>query len=220
VTAPPRRAARPQPRPSSSGNRLASVFFGIGCLAVLGTSFGLGVMAGRRWPDGLPGLRGAKSAATAAPAPAGTRGLDTKDKGKPAADAPVLTFYRELTAPLPSAPPPPPRTARPEVKPAEVKPVEARPVARVAEAPEPKARVKSDTRFTVQVGAFKARAQAEAVRARLAEGGQEAYVSEIEAGGITQYRVRVGSYASREAANEAASRLATERQVATYVTTR
>jgi cell division protein FtsN len=72
----------------------------------------------------------------------------------------------------------------------------------------------------VQVGAFKTRSQAEALRARLAQGGQEVHVTEIEAGGITQYRVRVGSFATREAAREAAARLGGERQLATYVTTR
>lgn len=228
MTPPPRRAVRAQPRPSSSANRLASLFFAIGCLAVLAVTFALGVAAGRRWPDGLPGLRGVRSAATAAPAPVATRGFD-KDKARPATDAPVLTFYRELTAPLPTAPPPPTRTAaKPEAKPVDARPVEAKPAARPADiqnVAETGPREKTsppaaDTRFTIQVGAFKVRAQAEAVRAKLADGGQDVYVSEVEAGGITQYRVRVGNYATREAAREAASRLAGERQVGTYVTTR
>ena len=54
----------------------------------------------------------------------------------------------------------------------------------------------------------------------LAAGGQPSYVSEVEADGAMHYRVRVGSYTTREAAREAATRLATERQLATYVTTR
>jgi DedD protein len=79
---------------------------------------------------------------------------------------------------------------------------------------------RGDTKFTVQVGAFKARGPAEALRARLAERGQEASVTEVETAGVMQYRVRVGSFATREAAQEAASRLATERRLSTYVTTR
>jgi len=224
---PSRPAPRAQARPSTS-SRLASLFFAVGCLAVLGVTFSLGMAAGRRWPDGLPGLRGVRSAATAAPASAGSRGFD-KDRAKPATDAPVLTFYRELTAPLPAASPPSVRTvAKSEAKPADASKPAARPpiVPPLAEAaPREKtapaaASPAAEPRFTVQVGAFKARSQAEAVRTRLAEGGQDAYVSEGEAGGITQYRVRVGNFATREAAREAAVRLAAERQVGTYVTTR
>jgi cell division protein FtsN len=80
--------------------------------------------------------------------------------------------------------------------------------------------MRGEPRFTVQVGAFKARAQAEALRARLAERGQEASVGEVAAGGVTQYRVWVGTYATREAAQDAASRLGAERRLSTYVTTR
>jgi cell division protein FtsN len=211
----------------------------VGCLAVLGVTFALGVAAARHWPDGLPGFRGVRSAATAAPTATAqnekerrpeARGFD-KDRGKTPAEAPVLTFYHELTAPLPS---PPPLPARPGAK-SEAKPVEAKVGPRPAEASRPalaapplaeaafRARTAPsalEPRFTVQVGAFKARSQAEALRARLAQGGQEVSVSEFESGGITQYRVRVGSFATREAAREAATRLADERQVATYVTTR
>jgi cell division protein FtsN len=131
----------------------------------------------------------------------------------------VLTFYRELTAPLTVPTTPPTRAAaKPEAKSTEL---EAKP--KETAKPRPVETVKAaapDGAFTVQVGAFKTRAQADALRARLAAGGQQAYVSEIEADGATQYRVRVGSFATREAARDAAVRLASERQLATYVTTR
>jgi len=235
-------------------------------------TFTLGVAAGRRWPSGLPlpGLRGATAATAATPGASGApaapvaetgrraegRGLD---KGKATTEgAPVLTFYRELTAPLTPPPPPTRGVAKRDARPAEMpKPAETtKPAQRPAEAMKP---VTSDVsaaveapprepvaaavaagaavaaagaaasptslgvagpRFTVQVGAFKARAQAEALRARLAESGQEADVSEVEAGGVTQYRVRVGTFATRAAARDAAARLGAERQLATYVTTR
>jgi cell division protein FtsN len=77
-----------------------------------------------------------------------------------------------------------------------------------------------EPRFTVQVGAFKVRTQADALRARLAESGQDAYVDEGEVGGVPQYRVRVGTFITREAARDAAARLTAERHLATYVTTR
>jgi cell division protein FtsN len=226
-----------RPAAPGSGSRLASFLFGVGCLVVLAVTFTSGVAAGRRWPNGfpLPGL-GSPTAATASP-PAATaparpereaprraerRGFD---KGKTTETAaPVLTYYHELTAPLPSTPPPARGAAKPETKPAET----TRPtpvVTAAATRPTPvvaAAAVAStgEVRFTVQVGAFTVRSQAEALRARLVDGGQEAYVTEGEAGGVTQYRVRVGAFTTREAAREAAARLANERRLATYVTTR
>jgi cell division protein FtsN len=75
------------------------------------------------------------------------------------------------------------------------------------------------SRFTVQVGAFRERAPAEALRATLAAHGHDAYIAEGDGDG-GRFRVRVGSYASREEARSAAARIAVERHAATYVTTR
>ena len=221
--APPRRRVRAPARPSAGG-RLASLLFGIGCLVVLGGTFALGVTAGRRWPNGLPvpDLRAMLAAPAAARGERDAsrrhegRGLD-KDKSKPPTETPpLLTFYRELTAPLTSPPP----ATRPASKPVRVEvphPAESAD----AESPQPeRAPAGEQGRFTVQVGAFKVPAPAEALRARLAQSGYDAYVAEVEIGGATQYRVRVGSFTSREAASEAAARLAGERRLATYVTTR
>ena len=247
MTPPPRRRMRAPVR--SSRPRLASLFFCIGCLVVLAVTFALGVAAGRRWPTGLPlpGLGGAPAATAAAREIARrseARGLD-KDKVKTRTEPPpVLTFYQDLTAPLTS--PPPRGTARPArvdakttdaVKPTpkpgdptkpgapDAAPFDDAAPHEVAEAPSSSATVPGpsvarESRFTVQVGSFKDRAQAEALRARLAEGTVEAYVSEVDVGGVPQYRVRVGAFATREGAREAAARLAQERQLATYVTTR
>jgi cell division protein FtsN len=219
MTPPPRRAVRTQPRSSSHA---ASVLFGIGCLVVLAVTFALGVAAGRRWPNGLPGFTASSDATAAA-----TKGNDRRSEGQGLAKSisespPVLTFYRELTAPMPPAPPPPRAPAKAEAKPKEtVKPRPPEVVKPVApEVMKPTAHEATEGRFTVQVGAFKTRSQADALRMRLATDGQLAYVSEVEAEGTTQYRVRVGSYTTREAAREAAIRLASERQLATYVTTR
>ena len=209
---PPRRPSRTRARSSS---RLASLLFGIGCLVVLGLTFALGVAAGRRWPHGLPGFSAAADV-TAATSKERDRKSEGQGLAKTIAEAPpVLTFYRELTAPLTSPPPPTRAAAKPEAKPKEH---EGKPKETVK--PPPAAPESVERRFTVQVGAFKARSQADALRARLAAGGQQAYVSEIEADGALQYRVRVGSFATREAAREAAARLASERQLETYVTTR
>jgi DedD protein len=211
MTPPPRRPSR---TPTHSSGRFASLLFGIGCLVVLAVTFSLGVAAGRRWPNGLPGFA-ASSDATAATSK-GDRRAEGQGLAKTISESPpVLTFYRELTAPMPPSPPPPRATAKPEAKPKEI--AKPRPPEMMRPAvPE----ATTEARFTVQVGAFKTRSQADALRARLATDGQQAYVTEVEADGATQYRVRVGSYTTREAAREAALRLAGERQLSTYVTTR
>jgi cell division protein FtsN len=168
-----------------------------------------------------------------------SRGFD-KDKARTMPEAPpVLTFYHELTAPLSSTPPAPSSVAKREARASETIKSAPRPadpakpavseVAATVEAPRDRGPVSAtgigvpptvEPRFTVQVGAFKLRSQAEALRTRLAATGQEAYVTEGEMGGVMQYRVRVGAFTTREAARDAAVRLGAERQLATYVTTR
>jgi cell division protein FtsN len=187
-------------------SRIGSAFFTLGCLTVLGSAFAAGMFTGRSWPAFAvwigPRPVAARSEAPARPAPA-----------RPA--SPALTFYDELAAPLgptgapaakrPAPGPRPPRAAEPAAAP------ERRP------APAPSDR--TATRFTVQVGAFNARGPADALRARLAASGDEAYVVEGEPPGA-RYRVRVGAFVTRDEARQAARRLAHERQVATYVTPR
>jgi cell division protein FtsN len=72
----------------------------------------------------------------------------------------------------------------------------------------------------VQVGAYRDRSPAETLRASLVAAGHDAYILETDAAGAARYRVRVGSFSTRQAAIDAATRLGSERQVATYVTTR
>jgi cell division protein FtsN len=75
-------------------------------------------------------------------------------------------------------------------------------------------------RYTIQVGAYNGRAQAEALKARLAAEGHDAYVAEAAANGVMRYKVRIGAFPSAEDARKAAASLATRSQVATYITTR
>jgi cell division protein FtsN len=193
----------------------------LGCLGVLGLVFGLGFYTGRY----------VTRAATVVPGPAGT----TPARGTPVTAAPpTLTFYQELTAPLNAPPPPAPRAETAERAGAAAK------VERAALAPprpkpreEPGGRVErtgdiaerrpaaGDGRFTVQVGAYSGRAQAEALRSSIASAGHEVSIVEAEVPpGGPRFRVRVGSFSTREAAAAAAARLAAEGQRATYVTTR
>ena len=183
----------------------------LGCLSVLGTAFMLGVVAAHVWP-GFP--FGLTSSAVSA--------KTGKDKGDRSARAPesmpTLTFYQELTAPL-TAPPParPSRPARVErTEPPRADTTERSDVPAAGSAPA----AGRDGRFAVQVGAYKAREPAEALRARLAAAGHDAYIVEADGPGAARFRVRVGAFATREAAREAAARLAAERSVPTFITTR
>jgi cell division protein FtsN len=213
--------------PRTSG--VGSFLLVLGFLTILAIAFGAGVGAGRRWPRLLPSLGGA--AMVKADRQDGERGpgrLPIMRNGPGAApgerSSPELTFYSELTAPLTAPPPaskPRPergeRSAKPETKP-ESKP-ETRPEMPKREAlrAEPAA---SEQRFTVQVGAYKTREQAQAVQSRLAGAGYDAYIVDFDGPPGTRFRVRVGSFTSRDEARPIAERLASERKSPTYVTTR
>jgi cell division protein FtsN len=214
-----RRGTRSVPR--TRARRLGTVLFCIGLLGVLGGTFAVGAIAGRF------SLRPSASVASVSKSAARTE--------KPAPPRqPELTFYRELTAPL-TPPPPPPKPA--DTRPAPKREVPATPAPRVAEMPaDAAARSELETaqaanvgiaaprneaaRYTVQVAAYNARAQADALRARLATAGLDAYVTEGETGGVVRYRVRIGTYGTAEEARQAAARIGAQAQVATYVTTR
>jgi cell division protein FtsN len=186
----------------------------VGVLAVLGVVFAAGALTGRfslRAPTSVASARTAER--TAKPAP-----------------QPELTFYRELTAPLtppplppkPAAKPAPKREAPPPAEPAkraEPGDAPARPAADPTAVPATPPRADAG-RYTVQVGSYNVRAQAEAMRARLATAGLDAYIAEGEAAGVVRYRVRIGAFPTAEDARQAAVRLASQAQVATYVTTR
>jgi len=192
-------------------SRVASTLFVVGCLGVLGATFMLGVMAGRFWPRAQP-TPGPAVAKETAPA----RGADrTARSPEP---TPALTFYQDLTAPLTA--PPPARAAKPGRAEKSEKP-EAAPKPERPALPEASAPAPSQGAFTIQVGAYKAREPADALRARLAAAGHDAYVAEIDASGSVRYRVRVGSFATREAAQLAADKIvAAERKLSAFVTAR
>jgi DedD protein len=193
--------------------RLGTFFCLVGILAVLGVTFVVGALAGRF------SLRPSSAVANA-------KTVDRPAKPAPPPQ-PELTFYRELTAPLTA---PPPRPKPPAKAPVKREPTPPGPAA--GEKPELPARLAADAgsaspatragagRYTVQVGAFTAREQAETVRARLAASGHAAYVAEGDGAGTARYRVRIGAFTTAEDARQAALRLATEARVATFVTTR
>jgi len=220
-------------RPPRRESRAGSALVGLGFLTVLTVAFVTGVVVGRHNPRLFPSLGGAAAAKEAR-------------RAKPLEPAPVLTFYHELTAPL-TSPPPVTKPKNDHGTPAATekdgghpRAPSRPPVARSApeavaptESPEPAATTlpggpaaspptpsPTIARYTVQVGAFKERDQAEAVRARLAAAGHDAFIADIDGAATTWYRVRVGAYGSRDEALRAAERLTATGRFATYVTVR
>lgn len=211
-------------------SRLGSFLVLVGCLGVLGVVFGAGLFVGRG--NLRPRSGGAPAAAHAGRESSARRG-EPRAPDRASRDpipSPVLTFYQDLTAPLTAPPPPPPRPrgAKPagehgERSGADGGHAEKRATGAAVTDKTPAeifAGAAGTAKFTVQVGAFNERAQAERLRATLAAAGQDAYIAEREAAGVSRFRVRVGTYASREEAQAAAQRLAAERHVGTYVTAR
>jgi len=187
----------------SSGTARLLVLAGI--LTILGVTFGAGVYTGRIWS--------ARTAVVVArvPDPEPARRGPGRGGRLPETPAPRLTFYQELTAPL-TAPPPAPKGAKPRA--AEPAKVQEQVDAGATPAPSPAGD------YTVQVGAYKAAAPAEALRATLAAAGWDPRVVAAEVADGVRYRVQVGTYPTRSAARTAAERLAAERNVPTLVTAR
>jgi len=215
-------------RSRRSGSPIATALFLVGCLGVLGLTFALGVVTGRSWPR------------SSTPITVVARGA--KEPPRPTEPAPALTFYQELTAPL-SSPPPPAKSRPPRVEPPRLetpradtpraeasrsekidKPDAASMTDAVAAAPAtaaaPAKPAPGQTTFTIQVAAYKAREPADALRAKLAAAGYEAYVAQVDTAGSARYRVRVGSFAARDSAQQVADRIVGERSLPAFVTSR
>ena len=183
----------------------ALVVFVTACLAVLALTFLLGVLVGRQWAH-----RASADSARVAGAPASpgarfrARRLSEREAEEPAPQIQEkLTFYQTLTAPLTAGPPP--QRTRAE---------SARGGPAPASAPARPGAV-ADAGYTIQVAAFRSRAQADKLRETL---GGEAYVAEIGAGHGAPFRVRVGSFASRAEAEARAVRLRAELSLGAFVT--
>jgi len=184
-------------------SRAGTAFVVIGLVTILGSTFGAGVYTGRRWGPPTPVKAEARK--------------EAGERTRPPA-APTLTFYQELTAPLTA--PPPPKPVKPP-KPEDAVVIASRRPATVP--PAAGASAAGPTvlgAYTVQVGAYRARPPADALRATLLAAGHDADVVESHASGETRYRVRVGAFPTAETARVAAARLSAERSLSTFVTTR
>jgi DedD protein len=154
-----------------------------------------------------------------------TPGGSPRPEGKP------VTVKVSASAPEPKpatvktpAPPSAPAPAAPAVTPAST-PTPAAPPVTVSLPPAPGKGGATPppppvtSPWTVQVGAFKNRRQAEDTRQHLAATGLEAYVASVAAqDGQPRFRVRVGTYRTREEAVVVAERLRVQRSLTAFVT--
>jgi DedD protein len=212
-------------------------------VVILGLTFALGLLVGRQLARSslAAGPPSASEAARKAGAPSPRRGGIAAETMADRTPEPTekLTFYQTLTEPLNGGGP-----ARPEPKPVTVKvsapspgpaaapvpaatappPVSLPPAPGKAAAPaspvaKPAASPAAASPWTVQVGAFKNRRQAEDTRQQLAAAGLEAYVASVAAqDGQPRFRVRVGTYRSREEAAAIAERIRAQRSLTAFAT--
>ena len=215
-----------------SGSLRALMVLVAGAL-VVAIAFGAGILVGRHWESTAARESDSREPAAPAKKAAGKRvaaGEPEADRAREAGDK--LTFYHTLAAPL--GPPPAYPKAAPEGKARAGAPSATAPgagsghgaapgapaggttAAPAASAPSAPA---SPAAWTVQVGAFGSRQQADTLQQDLRRAGFEAYLSPLPASdGQTRFRVRVGTFADRGLAQRAADRLRAERSLPTFVT--
>jgi len=203
-------------------------------LLVVAIAFGAGILVGRHWESAAARESEPREPGAPARKAAGKRvaaGEPDADRAQQAGDK--LTFYHTLAAPL--GPPPSYPKAAPEGKARAGAPAPApgagnghatAPGAPAggtsgsSTASAPSAPTASPAAWTVQVGAFGSRQQADTLQQDLRRAGFEAYLSPLAASdGQTRFRVRVGTFTDRALAQRAADRLRAERSLPTFVTT-
>jgi len=184
-------------------------------LAILALTFTLGILVGRQWGGrGAPAPPVAVEAAKKAPVVSRRSGLIEAEGERPREMQEKLTFYQTLTAPMgPTGSSARARAAEDRSRASGSSPVST-PAVPAVSAPAvtdaAAAPVASPTSasWSVQVGAFRSRQQADGIQKQLTEAGFAVVQSAVAAGdGHPRYRVRVGSYPTREAAIAAATRL-------------
>jgi DedD protein len=224
------------------------VMLGGAVVVILGLTFALGLLVGRqiaRSSIATATPPSVSEAARKAATPASRRGGIAAETmaDRPPEPTEKLTFYQTLTEPLngagaakpdskpvtvpvtvkvsaPSPAPATPPAAAPAPAPAPASP-SLPPAPGKAAAPAAKAPTlpAATSPWTVQVGAFKNRRQAEDTRQQLVSAGLEAYVASVAAqDGQARFRVRVGTYRSREEAAAAAERIRAQRSVTAFAT--
>lgn len=216
-------------RERNSGGFLQRMGLLLAAVVILALTFTLGVLVGRQW-----GARPAEIAESSRKSAALTRRTLSEGEERPREIQDKLTFYQTLTAPLgptgqssraraaeERARPAAPSTPSPSVAaPAAVAPPVALPAIAPPTATPPAATAAAASpTWTVQVGAFRNRQQADGVQKRLTEAGFTAVTSTVALDdGQARYRVRVGATRSRGEAEQLAREVRTRVAVSTLVT--
>jgi cell division protein FtsN len=205
---------------SSSGGAFQRFGLVLAAVIILTLTFTLGVLVGRQWggraaSDGAEGPRKAQALTR--------RGVLESEAERPREHQEKLTFYQTLTAPVgpigqssrartedktkgPAAAPAPLGAAAPTL-------------AAASSASLPGAPPATAAAWTVQVGAFKSRQQADEVQRRLTEAGFPAVLSPVTLDdGQSRYRVRVGGARSRGEAEQLAQQVRARLPLTTLVT--
>jgi cell division septation protein DedD len=151
-------------------------------------------------PAPTPKASAPSAKATAAPAP--VRVADASPSGTlpPATARPAPAAATAKAEPAPAKPTPAPALAKPTPAPATTK-ATPKPAAKT------QAPAASPSSFTIQVGAFKDKATADSVVARLKTKGFAAYLLAPESAGAGLFNVRVGSYPARADAERVQAKL-------------
>ena len=192
----------------------------LAALAILALTFTLGILVGRQW-----GGRGAPAPSVEAakkPAVAARRsGLIEAEGERPRELQEKLTFYQTLTAPMgPTGSSARARAAEDRSRVPMPAPAPSAPAPGAAPASSPAATDAAIASWSVQVGAFRSRQQADGIQKQLAEAGFAVFQSAVAAeDGQPRYRVRVGGARSRDEALRLAERVRARVPVTTFVTT-
>ncbi len=195
-------------------------------LAILALTFTLGILVGRQWGGrGAPAPPVAVEAAKKAPVVARRSGLIEAEGERPREVQEKLTFYQTLTAPMgPTGLSARARAAEdrsrasgsPSVSAPGAAPASIAPVTGAASAP---VATPTSATWSVQVGAFRSRQQADGIQKQLAEAGFPVFQSAAATDdGQPRYRVRVGGARSRDEALRLAERVRARVPVTTFVT--
>ena len=200
-------------RTGGSGSlRAVVILVAVGLLVAI--AFGGGILVGRHWESAAArDVEPREPGATAKKVAAGKRGGPAEADADRREAGDKLTFYHTLAAPL-SPPPSYPKPATDSKSRSGTSAPAGHPATDASPTPSPAAG------WTVQVGAFGNRQQADSLQQDLRRAGFDAYMSPLGTpDGQTRFRVRVGTFADRSVAQRAADRLRAERSLPTFVTT-
>ena len=195
-------------------------------LAILALTFTLGILVGRQWGGrGAPVPSASMELAKKPPAVPRRSGLTETEAERPREMGEKLTFYQTLTAPMgPTGSSARARAAEDRARAGVAAPVTAAsapsttPVSGGATDTAAAAATPASASWSVQVGAFRSRQQADGIHKQLAEAGFPVFQSAVAAqDGQPRYRVRVGGARSRDEALRLAEQVRARVPVTTFV---